>query len=153
MGKNSPEVRNLSIYKKEAIKKINSDLHTIENSALGSDGNINKVRILSLPEGTTISANHINISNDIARILTYINPAENVHISDILFTTEDYMYDKYVWSRILQTRVEHLAVLIKSLNEICIDDVPTLMNAFPNISEALFIRSGILMKEKIEYTY
>lgn len=145
LGKNNPEIRNISIYKSSFIKNMYKGLNTIEESSLHSDGRIGKIRRIAFPDNTYLKTTHINISNDIARIITYINAKENVSISDVIFEEEEFKYNKYIWSKVLRTRIDRLAILIKSLNETYIDDIPLVINDFPNIVETLFIRSGILM--------
>jgi hypothetical protein len=148
LGKNSPEIRNLSVYKMETIKSVHKGLCTAEESALRSDGRVDKIRKISFPDDTNLYTTHINISNDIARIVTYINIKENVNVSDVLFNEEEFKYNKYIWDKVLKTRIDRLTILIKALNETYIDDVPLILNDFPNIVAVLFIKSHILMEER-----
>lgn len=148
LGKNSPEVRILSIYKMESIRKVHRGLCTAEESAVRDYGRIEKLRKISFPDDTVLYTSHINVSNDIARIVTYKNYRENVQISDVLFTEEEFKYNKYIWGKTLRTRIDRLTILIKALSESYIDDVPLILNDFPNIVALLFIRSHILMEDK-----
>jgi hypothetical protein len=145
LGKSSPEIRGLSIYRSETIRRLHNGLNVTELSTLGKDGKVKKTRTVSFPDETSLCTSFTNVSNDIARIVTYINVKENVCISDVIFTEEDFKYDVYAWDKIIHRGIDNLAVLIRSLNDTCIDDIPMVMNAFPNIVETLFIKSGILM--------
>jgi hypothetical protein len=145
LGKSSPELRGLFVYRSEAIIRLHRGLSVTELSTLGKDGTVKKTRTISFPDETSLCTSFTNISNDIARIVTYVNVKENVSISDVIFTAEDLKYDKYTWNRTLHRGIDNLAILIKALNDTCIDDIPMVMNAFPNIVETLFIKSGILM--------
>lgn len=145
LGKNSPELRGLFVYRSEAIKRLHRGLSVTELSTLDKDGTVKKTRTISFPDETSLRTSFNNISNDIARIVTYINNKESICISDVIFTAEDFKYDRYSWDKILHRGIDNLAVLIKSLNDTCIDDIPLIINAFPNIVETLFIKSGILM--------
>lgn len=147
MGRRSPELRKFSVaYKSDVTKNKYKGLSVVESSTVGEGSKYCKTRTISLPYKTILSTSHINISNDIARIVTYVNEAENVFLSDVLFTESEFKYNKMVFKKTLETRVHCLATLIKALNETYIYDVPLLLEDFPNIAETLFIKSGILMK-------
>ena len=146
MGKASPEIRKFSIYKLNLIKKKYHGLSVTESSTLEEDGKLNRIRTVLFPDQTNLYTSHINDSNNIALIVTYVNKKEQVHLSDILFTEEEFKNNRMLFKKTLETRIEQLAILLKSLNETCIDEIPLVMNDFPYIVETLFIKSGILIK-------
>lgn len=152
LGKNSPEIRNASLYKLDLVRSIYKGLKVVEVSTLDKDGRIDRTRTISFQDGTSLSTSHISLANDLANIVTYVNNNELVSISDLLYSEEDFnyldgIYNKYLWSETLAKKINQLSILIRSLNESDIDDIPLVMNDFPNIVEVLFIKSGILIKD------
>jgi hypothetical protein len=147
LGRGSPELKKLTIYKQDLIKKKYSGL-TVEVKIVRDkyDEQPRKIREVSFKDNTYLHTSHINDSNDIARIITYTNAQENVCLSDVLFTKEEFKYHKMAFKKTLETRIDMTAILLKALNESDISQVPLVMNDFPNIVETLFIRSRILMK-------
>jgi hypothetical protein len=121
-------------------------LAVVESSTVGIDGKSFKSRVVSFPNKTSLYTSRINISNDIARVVTYVNYEENVFLSDILFSEAEVEDSKWIFKKILESRIDKLAILVKALNETYIDEVPLLLEDFPNIVETLFIRSRIFRK-------
>lgn len=150
LGKSSPDLKNFFIYKfNNHIKKIYKGLSVEESLTLDKDGKISVTRTTCFFNETSIRTSHINSSNDVARIITYMNPKENVAISDVLFNEEDFKYNNYIWNKILPAKIECLAILLEAFNTVCMDDIPIVMNDFPNIAETLFILSWILKKNGV----
>lgn len=145
LGRDSPELRKFSIYKQDIIKKKYQGL-SVEEKFITEEDTLKKVRMVSFSNHTFLYTSHINISNNIALILTYVNEQEKVRLSDVLFTTEEFRYNKMTFKKTLETRIDTVAILLKALNDFDISEVPLLMNDFPNIVETLFIRSRILIK-------
>ena len=145
LGRDSPELRKLSIYKQDVIKRKYQGL-SVEEKLVTEGDTLKKVRMVTFPDHTFLYTSYINISNNIALMLTYINEQEKVHLSDILFTKEEFAYNKMTFKKTLETRINTVAILLRALNESDIFEIPLLMNDFPNIVEILFIRSRILVK-------
>jgi hypothetical protein len=147
-GKNSPEIKDFLIYRSEYIKGMHNGLSVAESSAVFEDNIVPRIRTACFSKEASIRTSHINATNDIARIVTYINSKENVTISDVLFNEEDLKNNLYIWKRILFSKVESLAVLIRSFNEMCIDDIPLCISDFSNIVQVLFMKPWVLKKNE-----
>ena len=146
-GKNSPEMKNLLIYKSENIREMYNGLSVVESANLFENNIVAIIRTACFSNEASIRTSNMNATNDIARIVTYINQKERVEISDVLFNEEDLKNNEYVWRRILFSKVESLATLIRSLNEMRIDDIPLCISDFSNIAQALFKKPWVLIKD------
>jgi len=151
LGKRNLSLKDLTVYRLDIFKDLYKGLNMSETTSLGIDGRMATVRAISFSDQTGLQTSHINISNEVARIVTYKNKDECIQISDTLFKDDAfkiYTVDMpiTVFTEAVEAKIGKLALLIKALNETCIDDIPMIINDFPYIAQVLFDKSGILVK-------
>jgi len=94
-------------------------------------------RNLKLRPHLLLTASHIQGGSEIAKILSFENEEKNVNISDAIFTDREFELTGFSWDKLVELRIYKLGLLIKSILDMTMEDLPLLINEFPNISGLL----------------
>jgi hypothetical protein len=135
-GFKGTKTKEYSIFSSDVFKN-NKNLEVKENSHLSPENNrLETVRQLTI-SSIELRASHINAA-EISQILTFCNTKYGISLSDTIFSDSEFELVEYDWEKMIYTRINKLALLIKALNSKEINDLPLIINEFPNITGVLF---------------
>jgi hypothetical protein len=131
--------KDLSVFSLDVFRS-RSDLSVSQVSSIDTETRrLDTKRHLKLRTNIGLTATHIQASSEIAKIIIFENTEKKVHLSDAIFTDREFELTGFVWERLIESRISKLAMLIKAIVDMKLDDVPLLINGFPNIS-GLFLK-------------
>lgn len=140
-GQRSPKVKNFSAFVFDAFKK-HKDLSISEYSGLNPDNRLEIKRHLMLGDIRLIESSHTSMSSGINNIVSYIDKALRYYLSDSVFSDDEFEYYEQNWDVTVQNKIRTLGVLIQSIHERKVQEIPLLINEFPNITKTLLNHSG-----------
>lgn len=148
LGENSPVLKDLRIYSNPLLWRktdLGDSLRITETQGLFEGTRRDTKRRLRFATGTILETSHTAV-NGIAQIITLINSSNRVRMSDALFNDNEFNYNKHVWLKTLQSRIDRVFVLIKTLHTEYKGDIPMLIDDFPNIAGVFIIHPQALTK-------
>lgn len=135
-GKRSPKVHQVSAYSLESLRS-KKDLVYREESGLDIDGKQEIIRHLRLGEHRSIQTSHTDLRSDISRAITLIDTQHKVHITDSIFSDDEFRYFKEDWNRQIESKIRNIGILLYSMHHGTIDQLPLLVNECPNIAKTV----------------
>lgn len=136
-GFKGAKAKEYTIFDNELFRQ-HKHLEVKENSHLSPDSNrLETFRQLIINPNIELRATHVSAS-EVAQILIFYNPLCKIAISDAIFSDSEFELTGYDWDTMVETRVSKLALLIKTFKDKNIEDLPILINEFPNITNVLF---------------
>jgi hypothetical protein len=152
-GTRGPKLRTFSPYSMEVFRK-NKDLTYGEVEGLNTDSKLEINRHLRLDPKRIILTGHTNMASQVNNSVTYQDTQFNVKMADSLFSDSEFDYFAHNWDATVQNKIRTLGILIKSLQERVIKDIPLLINEFPNITKTLLAHPEFwLNKNEINELY
>lgn len=148
LGESSPILRDLRIYQTSFLRKKlkeDQDLKVVELRSIYEGSKPDTKRRLKFFSNIIIETSH-TLANGISRIVTLVDKADRVCISDPLFNDGEFAYNKYIWQKTLSTRVDRMVILIKILHTGQPEDIPLLIDDFPNIAGVFIMHPEMLQK-------
>jgi hypothetical protein len=139
-GQRNPIMLNLSAFSLEIFRKQRLDMSEMQTQQM--TGSIGISRFLKLDNFRAFSTNNTDMRTEINRVVTYEDSLFRFNVSDTIFTDEEFEYFACDWNATVQNKIRTLGMLIKSIHERKIVDIPLLINEFPEITKALLDRSG-----------
>lgn len=136
LGKKSPKLQCYTIYHLNR-KEINLEVTEV-GELVNSKYTVQRRLILN--EKAYLESSFI--SNNVAKIITYIDIANHYKVSDALFFDDDFKAYKNIWDRILEERIDKLSLLIESIRKNQKEDLPVIITEFPNIIQRLINQEG-----------
>lgn len=138
-GKRSPKVRDISAYSLDIFRE-EKDLVFGEYSALDTNNAREIVRHLTLGDSRQIETSYTDMRSEVNKVVTYIDPENRIHISDTLFSDEEFESLDEDWDRNVCSKIKHLGILIYCLHKKDIQPMPLFVNEFPNIMKVVLER-------------
>lgn len=136
-GPHKLKSKEMSIYSLDTFRKY-KDLNVVQVSAIDTiTRRIDTKRNFKIRPHISLIGSHIQQSSEIAKILTYENSTARLHVSDAIFSDLEFEITGYDWEKMVDTRIQRLAVLIQALYDQDMEEIPLLINEFPNISNVL----------------
>jgi hypothetical protein len=148
VGENSPILRDLRIYQVSFLRKSlreNQNLKVVELRGIYEGTKPDIKRRLKFDSDRIIETSH-TLPNGISQIVTLVDKADRVHISDPLFNDEEFAYNKNVWQKTLSSRIDRMMTLIRILHMNQQEDIPLLVDDFPNIAGVFIMHPEVLKK-------
>jgi len=140
-GPQKIKAKELSIYSLDVFRG-HKELNVVPVSTIGADTRrLETQRHLKIFQHISLTTKLVQAGSEVAKILLYENTSQNIHISDAIFTDREFELTSYNWANLVNSRIYKLSLLISSLFNQQMDDMPLLINEFPNIS-------GLLLKDE-----
>lgn len=146
-GQNSPKMSSFTIFKFDVMKK-HLELKSSEMSVLTYDNVSDIYRRLKIDEHRCFVTNNCKMSSGVCRSITFLDTAHDVSIKDDFFTVEEYEYFSCNWDDTVMNKIRTLGMLIRSVYEGQMHEMPLLMNEYPNIVGVLFKHPEIWVKNE-----
>lgn len=148
VGENSPILRDFRIYQTSFLRKKfkeNQNLKVVELRGVYDGSKPDIKRRLKFASDNIIETSY-TLTNGISQIITIVDRLDRVCMSDSLFNDEEFKYNKSVWKKTLSSRVDRVMMLIQILHTGQREDIPLLIDDFPNIAGVLVMHPEILEK-------
>lgn len=145
-GLSCPRLQEFNIYSFDTMKK-HPELKFIEVSNLTPENILDTHRELTLPPHRSFIADHCQMSSGTCRILTFHDSKYNIHVSDSIFSDNEYEYFTQDWSTTVKNKIRTLGMLIRSVYSGELIEIPLLINEFPNITGMLLNYPDVWMKD------
>lgn len=138
-GPQKVRCKELSIYSIDVFRD-HKDLNVKTISSIDPvTGKLESKRNLKIRPHLLLTASHVQASSDVAKILSFQNEEKNIHISDAIFTDREFELTGFSWDRLVESRISKLGILINAIFYQKMDELPLLINEFPNLT-------GLLLK-------
>jgi hypothetical protein len=134
-GSRSPHMKNFSAFSLDIFRTRN--LTFSEMSGLTPEGSMGIVRHLRIDEHRLFETSHTDMRSEINKIVTYVDSGMGFHISDSLFSDEEFEYFQQNWNDTIENKIRTLGMLIRSLQVRDIKTIPLMVNEYLNISKTL----------------
>lgn len=135
-GFKGSKAKEYSIFDNDVFRK-DKTLEVCENSHLSPENRLETIRQLIITPNVELRTTHISAS-EVAQILLFYNPSCKIAISDAIFSDSEFYLTGQDWATMMSTRINKLATLIKIFKDKNIEELPLLINEFPNITSVLF---------------
>lgn len=148
VGESSPILKNLSIYQSSFWKKKlkeSQNLKIVELRGVSGGTRPDIKRRLIFPSNNLLETSN-TLANGIAQVVTFVDREHRVCISDSIFNDEEFTYNKNMWHKTLASRVDMMITLIHILQVEQKEDLPLLINDFPNIAGVFIMHPEVLEK-------
>jgi hypothetical protein len=145
-GSRSPKLKDFSAFSLDIFKDKN--LHFSEHSRLNTDDHMEITRHLNMGDDRYFESSHSDMRSEINRVITYVDSAFKFHLSDSVFSDSEFKYFEENWDATVQNKIRTLGILIKSIYERKIRDIPILINEYENITKTLLDRVDFFLVGK-----
>lgn len=135
-GVHSPKVRDFTIYSFEGMRQ-HRDLSLAQRTHLNPNGRLETPRSLTFDFHRQLTTGQTQMSSSLNKALTYVDKEHRINISDSIFYDEELQYFSGDWNEVTKNKVEKLSILIHSLHVRTIDEIPLLINEFPEICRVI----------------
>lgn len=135
-GVHSPKVREFSVHSFDVMRH-HKDLSFSEYNGLNASGRLESRRRLVIDQDRQLMTGLTQMSSSVNKALMYIDGKHQINISDAIFHDEEVNYFCEDWNSISKNKVEKLALLIGMLHMRTIEEIPLLINEFPEISRVI----------------
>jgi hypothetical protein len=125
----------------------NSGLNFTEVSSLTPENILDIHRELKIAHYRSILATDCRLSSGVCQSITFNDTQYNIHLQDTLFTEKEYEYFTQEWGTMVNNKIRMLGMLIRSIVEGKIADIPLLINDYPMITKGLLIYPDFWVKE------
>ena len=146
-GRNSPKVEKFVIYSFDVMSK-HRDLNFSEISTLTPENVNDIIRRLRISDSRYFITNDCKMSSGVSRKLTFVDSPHKISVGDNIFSTSDYEYYSCNWDATIKNKIRTLGMLMRSVYEGKMYEIPLLMNEYPNITGVLFKRPDIWVKNE-----
>jgi len=136
-GMSSPKIKVFSAFAMDTFRK-HKELKFSEITALNTDNRMETKRNLRLDEHRMFVSDHTELKSGINKIIRYCDAQYNVNIADAMFCDSDFEYFEKNWDATVQNKIRTLGILLRSVHERKVSDIPLLINEFPEITKTLF---------------
>lgn len=135
-GQNSPKITNFNIYKFDVMKK-HPELKFSEISGLTPENVSDVNRRLMVHAHQYFVTNNCMMSSGVCRSVSFLDTTHKVTIVDEFFTVDEYEYYSRNWDVTVKNKIRTLGMLIRSVHDGQMYEIPLLMNEYPNITGML----------------
>lgn len=145
-GQNSPKIDMFKIFKFDVMRKY-SDINFSEMSGLTPDNVPDINRKITLSPKRCFVANNCRLSSGVCRDINFVDSEHKIFTKDSLFTLGEYEYFSSNWDDTVVNKIRTLGMLIRSIYEGKLIEIPLLINEFPEVSKVLLEYPGIWITE------
>jgi len=138
-GQRNPIMLNLSAFSLEIFRKQRLEMSEMQTQQMS--GSIGISRCLKLDDIRAFSTSITDMRTEINKFVTYEDIRFRINVSDAIFSDEEFEYFACDWNDTVQNKIRTLGMLIRSIHERKIVDIPLLVNEFPEITKTLLARS------------
>jgi hypothetical protein len=146
-GKKSPRIVDFQAFVFDILRK-HPEIKYSEMSGLTPDNVLDINRELRIHDTRRFVSNNCKMSSGTCRIITFVDAIHRIHMSDSLFSVGEYEYFSRTWDKVVKNKVRTFGMLIRSVYEGKLFDIPLLINEFPNITKVLLSHPDIWVKEE-----
>jgi hypothetical protein len=144
-GKNSPKVSDFQIFKFDTLRK-HAEISFSEISKLNVENVLDVERRLLIDEHRTFTTDHCKMSSGVCRVITFVDEKHKIKVWDELFTEREYDYFQKNWDDTIKNKIRTLGMLIRSVYEGKLIDIPLLVNEFEKITSVLLRYPDVWIK-------
>jgi len=137
-GKKSPRIVDFQAYSIEIFRE-HKEIKYLEMSGLSVENVLDINRELHLTSTRQFIANSCKMSSGTCRMINFKDTVNKIQASDALFTVAEYDYFSMMWSTVVKNKIRTLGMLMRSVYEGRLIDIPLLINEFPNITKVLLM--------------
>jgi hypothetical protein len=144
-GRNSPKLTEMKIYNIDIMRQ-HPDIKFVEVSGLTVDNVVDINRKLLISPAKSFIANNCKLTSGTCRLVTFIDSTYSINKADALFSVGEYEYFSNSYEDTVKNKIRTLGMLIRSVYEGKLIDIPLLINEFPNITNVLLNHPDMWMK-------
>jgi hypothetical protein len=145
-GKRSPLLKEFSAFSLEIFRTKN--LAFSEMEGLDPDSKLSIKRHLTIDNDRILETSHTDMRSSTNRIVTYIDDTFKIHMSDSVFSDEEFEYYLQNWNTTIENKIRTLGTLIWALHVRDVRPIPLMINEYPNITKTLLDRADFFLVGK-----
>lgn len=135
-GSKSPKIREqFGRYCFESFRKL--PFKFTENEKLNVENHLEIVRTLRIDKDRYFESSHTEMSSEINKIITYVDPMFKINVSDSTFNDDEFEYFKRNWDENVRSKIKNFSILLCSVHNRILSEIPIFVNEFPNIAKML----------------